>query len=216
MEEKKHMKSIIAVTVLVLLMFSARGAGADSFKTLNQNEFTTAESMDAGMTQAGVHFTLGENYRSFYPAFRFGLGALAEIGVKVGASTIDTGPEDKAAVLLGADIKYQLVKKDEGVPVDMAVDLGFDTHVFSGENVSEVSLSTIFSRSFPLTERGYKVTPYGGIELSALYGSYLSDNETDFYVFVGVEWKLSQKAMFYAELKTGDNSLGGIGIRFEY
>jgi len=37
MEEKKHMKSIIAVTVLVLLMFSARGAGADSFKTLNQN-----------------------------------------------------------------------------------------------------------------------------------------------------------------------------------
>ena len=210
------MKRNIAAAVLVLLMFSARSAEADSFKTLNQNEFTTAESMDAGMTQAGVQFTLGESYRSYYPSFRFGLGALAELGVKIGASTIDTGPEDKVAVLLGADIKYQLIKQSEGIPVDMALDLGFDTNIVGGKNVSDVSFSTIFSRSFPLTERGYKVTPYGGIELSALYGSYLPDNETDFYVFAGVEWKLTQKAMFYAELKTGDHTLGGIGIRFEY
>lgn len=210
------MKRIIEVAVLVLLLFAARSAGADSFETLNQNEFTTAESMDAGMTQAGVHFTLGESYRSYYPSFRFGLGALAEIGVKIGASTIDTGPGDKAAILVGADIKYQLVKQSEGIPVDMAIDLGFDTHVFSGKNVSEISFSTIFSRSFPLTERGYKVTPYGGIELAALYGSYLSDNETDFYVFAGVEWKLTQKAMLYAELKAGEHTLGGVGIRFEY
>ena len=209
------MKRVIAVAVLVLL-FSARSAGADSFKTLNQNEFITAESMDAGMTQAGIHFTLGESYRSYYPSFRFGLGALAEVGVKVGASTIDTGSEDKAAVLVGADVKYQLVKQSEGIPVDMAIDLGFDTHVFSGKNVSDVSFSTIFSRSFPLTERGYKVTPYGGIELSSLHGSYLPDSETDFYVFAGVEWKLTQKAMVYAEMKAGEHMLGGIGIRFEY
>lgn len=210
------MKNIIGVAVLVLLMSSARSAGADSFKTLNQNEFITAESIDAGMTQAGIHFTLGESYRSYYPSFRFGLGALAEVGVKVGASTIDTGPGDKAAVLLGADVKYQLVKQSEGIPVDMAIDLGFDTHVFGGKNVSEVSFSTIFSRSIPLTERGYKVTPYGGIEFSALYGSYLPDRETDFYAFVGAEWKLTQKAMFYAEFKAGEHMLGGIGIRFEY
>lgn len=210
------MNRIISAAVLVLLIVSARSAGANSFETVNQNEFTTAESMDAGMTQAGVHFTLGESYRSYYPSFRFGLGALAEIGVKMGASTIDTGPEDKVGILLGADFKYQLVKQTEGIPVDMAIDLGFDTHVFSGMNVSEVSFSTIFSRSFPLTERGYKVTPYGGIELSALYGSYLRENETDYYAFLGVEWKLTQKAMLYAELKAGEHTLGGIGIRFEY
>lgn len=210
------MKRIIAAAVLVMLMSSARSAGADSFKTLNQNEFMTAESIDPGMTQAGVHFTLGENYRSYYPAFRFGLGAMAEIGVKIGASTVDTGPEDKVAALVGADIKYQLVKQTEGIPVDMAIDLGFDANILSGKNVNDVSFSTIFSRSFPLTERGYKVTPYGGLELSYLTGSYLAKNETDYHVFVGVEWKLSQKAMLYGELKAGDNTLGGIGIRFEY
>ncbi len=210
------MKRAFSFGLFVLLVLAATAAGADSFKTLNQNEFMTAESMDEGMTQAGVHFTMGEHYRSLYPAFRFGLGAFAEAGVKFGVTTADTGTENKVAPLVGADIKYQLIKQTEGIPVDMAIDLGFDTHFISHRNVSDLSFSTIFSRSFPLTERGYKITPYGGVEVSALYGSYLPENETDYYVFAGVEWKFTQKSLVYLEMKTGDNTLGGIGIRFEY
>ncbi len=210
------MLRIITLGLFVLLVLAAGIARADSIETLTQNVFTTAESLDAGLTQAGVHFTLGESYRSFYPAFRFGLGGLAEIGVKFGATTADIGPENKVAVMGGADVKYQLVKQTEGIPVDMAVDLGFNSHIISGKNISEVTFSAIFSRSYPLTERGYKVTPYGGIELSTLYGSYLVKNETDYYVFGGAEWRVAQKTMFYAELKTGNHTLGGIGIRFEY
>ena len=75
----------------------------------------------------------------------------------------------------------------------MAVDLGFNTNVISGKNISEVTFSTIFSRSYPLTERGYKVTPYGGVQLSALYGSYLPKNETDYYVFGGAEWRVESE-----------------------
>ncbi len=214
--EKGNMKRIIALGAFILITLAAGSARADGFETLNQNVFTTAESLDAGLTQVGAHFTLGESYRSFYPAFRFGLGGMAEIGVKFGATTVDTGTDDKVALLGGVDIKYQLVKQSEGVPVDMAVDLGFNTHILSGKNISEVTFSTIFSKPYPLTDRGYKITPYGGLELSVLNGSYLPKNETDYYVFGGVEWKVSQKTMFYAELKTGDHTLGGIGIRFEY
>jgi len=211
-----RMLRIITLGLFVLLAPVAGMARADSIETLTQNVFTTAESLDAGLTQAGVHFTLGENYRSFYPAFRFGLGALAEVGVMFGATTADVGPENKVGIMAGADIKYQFIKQTEGVPVDMAVDLGFNTNIISGENISEVTFSTIFSRSYPLTERGYKVTPYGGLQLSVLYGSYLPKNETDYYVFGGAEWRVAQKTMFYAELKTGNHTLGGIGIRFEY
>jgi hypothetical protein len=210
------MKRTIAAGIFALVVSAAGTASADHFETLNQNVFTTAESMDAGLTQAGVHFTLGESYRSYYPTFRFGLGGMAELGIKAGATTADTGAEDKIAFLGGVDLKYQLVKQTEGIPVDMALDLGFNTHILSGKNISEVVFSTIFSRPFPLTERGYKVTPYGGLELSVLYGSYLTKNETDFYLFGGAEWRLSQKSMLYAELKAGSNTLGGIGIRFEY
>jgi len=214
--KERRMLRIITLGLFVLLVLAAGMARADSIETLTQNVFTTAESLDAGLTQAGVHFTLGENYRSFYPAFRFGLGALAEVGVMFGATTADVGSDNKVAVMGGVDIKYQLVKQTEGVPVDMAVDLGFNTNVISGDNISEVTFSTIFSRSYPLTERGYKVTPYGGLQLSALYGSYLPKNETDYYVFGGVEWRVDQKTMLYAELKAGNHTLGGIGIRFEY
>ena len=210
------MKRTIAAGMFALLLSAAGTASADKFETLNQNVFTTAESIDAGLTQAGMHFTLGESYRSFYPVFRFGLGGMAELGLKAGATTADTGAEDKVAFLAGADLKFQMVKQTEGIPVDMALDLGFNTHILSGKNISEVTFSAIFSRPFPLTERGYKVTPYGGIELAVLYGSYLDKNDTNYYLFGGAEWRLSQKAMLYAELKAGANTLGGIGIRFEY
>jgi|OpeIllAssembly_1097287.scaffolds.fasta_scaffold112631_2 hypothetical protein len=209
-------KQIIALGVFVLLSLFFGQARAEVVETLSQNTFATAESLDPGLTQAGVHFTIGEGYQSYYPTFRFGLGGLVELGVKLGATTADVGPDDKVAILGGADLKYQMVKQSTGIPVDMAIDLGFNTHVISSKNISEVTFSTIFSRPYPLTDRGYKVTPYCGIELSVLYGSYFSKNETDYYVFGGVEWKLSQKSMLYAELKAGGHTLGGIGIRFEY
>ncbi len=207
-------KNLIGALVLFLLM--AVDAGAKPAETLTQNQFMTAESLDSGLSQIGVQFSLGEGYRSFYPAFRTGLGALFEAGLRGGVSSVDAGSEDKIAGFVGGDIKYQLVKSTEGVPVDMAIDVGFDTHVISNKNVSELTFSTIFSKSFPLTDHGYKVTPYGGLAVAALYGSYFSDDKTDYYVFAGAEWKLSQKTMLYVELKTGEHTVGGLGIRFEY
>jgi hypothetical protein len=210
------MKPFVVLVVFVLLSLAAGSVYAESVKTLSQNVFTTAESLEAGLTQAGVNFTRGESYQSFYPAFRFGLGGLAELGVRFGATTADVGSEDKLAMMAGADVKYQLIKQTEGILVDMAVDLGFDTNILNSKNISELTFSAIFSRSYPLSERGYKVTPYAGVQLAVINGSYFSKSETDYYVFGGVEWKASQKSMFYAELKAGDHTVGGIGIRFEY
>lgn len=210
------MKKLSALAAAVLLVLGVHGAEGRPAETLTQNEFMTAESLDAGMTQAGVHLTLGERYQSYYPAIRYGVGGLLEIGVKFGATTAGTGADDKIAALAGADLKYQLIKQTEGIPVDMAIDFAFDTHILSGKNLSELTFSTIFSKSYPLTERGYKASPYGGLELSVLSGSYLADRETDYYIFAGVEWKFTQKSMMYIEAKAGEHTLGGIGIRFEY
>jgi hypothetical protein len=35
-------------------------------------------------------------------------------------------------------------------------------------------------------------------------------------LFAGLEWKISQKAMFLVEIKGGDRLVGGGSIRFEY
>ncbi len=206
-----------ALIVLVSAALLSAGRASAAPDVFTQNEFMTAESIDPGMTQTGISFTLGEDYKSYYPAFRYGLGALFEIGVKFGGASVDTGPSDKLGALIGADLKYQLIKEAEGIPLDMAVALGLDNIIISSRNVTEVTFSTILSKGFPLTERGYKFTPYGGVEMAAMYGSYEHiKDDTHVYIFGGLEWKLTQKFLMLMELKAGESVLGGIGIRFEY
>ena len=208
------MKKFIPLCLGIFLVLSAGLAAAEPH--YSQNEFTTAESLDAGMTQAGIQFTLGDHYKSYYPEVRYGLGAMAEVGVKFGAAMVSIDSSDSLGALIGADLKYQLIKESDGVPIDMAVDLGLDNTILHNKNASELTFSTIFSKGFPLTDRGYKFTPYGGLQLSALRGSLPEDGNTSLYVFGGIEWKLSQKFMFLLELKAGPSTLGGAGIRFEY
>ena len=208
------MKKIILLCAGIMLLLVAGQAGASTRFT--QVEFTTAESLDSGMTQAGIQFTLGDHYKNYYPEVRYGLGAMMEVGVKFGftSASIDSG--ESVGALLGADFKYQIIKETEGVPIDLAVDLGLDNTIIHSKNATVTSFSTIVSKGFPLTDRGYKFVPYGGLEMAVLRGSLPDDNNTSLNVFGGLEWKLSQKFMVLLELKSGSKLMGGAGIRFEY
>jgi hypothetical protein len=211
------MKRIVSLCFGMMLMVSAGQAGAAS--NFTQNEFMTAESLDPGMTQTGIQFTLGDHYKSYYPEIRYGLGGLMEMGLRFGATSATIpGSADKLGALVGIDLKYQLIKEAEGIPVDLSVDLGLDNTIINSRNASEVSFSTIVSRGFPLTDRGYKLIPYGGLVMASLHGSLPqeSDKGVSYYLFGGLEWKLSRKFMILLELKTGASTLGGAGIRFEY
>jgi hypothetical protein len=200
------------VGALLLLM-----AGQSSAVThYSQNEFRTAESLDPGMTQTGINFTLGDQYKTYYPDVRYGMGAMMEVGARFGVTSASINNEDKLGALIGADLKYQLVKETEGVPLDLAVDLGLDNTIINDKNASELTFATIVSKSFPLTDRGYKIIPYGGLAMSALYGSLPANNDTYVNAFAGLEWKVTQKFMILLEIKAGEGLIGGAGIRFEY
>jgi hypothetical protein len=207
-------------TIVFLMMMTAvvlASAGPAAASHFTQNEFMTAESLDPGMTQTGIHFTLADHSKSYYPAVRYGMGAMMEFGVKFGATSMTIpGSDEKLGALIGLDLKYQLVKETEGIPLDLSVDLGYDTTIINSKNASEVTFATIVSKSFALTDRGYKLIPYGGLSMSALYGSLPESNKTFVDGFAGLEWKLSQKFMVLLELKAGDKATGGVGIRFEY
>jgi hypothetical protein len=204
------------IAALIVVLSAAEHAAAEPIKTLNQNLLVTAESIDPGMTQVGFHFVAGEGYQSFYPAIRYGLGAFFEIGGRFGITSADVGSEDKTGELIGVDVKYQMIKQTDDIPVDVALGVGFDTNFINSENLSDLTFTALFSRAFPLTDGGYKITPYGGAQFSSLSGSYLDSRETDFYVFAGMEWKMTQKSMLYLEIKAGDSTVGGVGVRFEY
>jgi hypothetical protein len=198
---------------IFLILFTGQAGAGTNF---NQVEFTTAESLDAGMTQAGVNFSFGDHYKNFYPEIRYGLGAMMEVGVKFGFTSASVESSDRVGALIGGDFKYQIIKETDGVPIDLAVDLGFDTVIINSKNASVTSFSTIISKGFPLTDRGYKFIPYGGLELAALRGSLPEDGTTSVNVFGGLEWKVSKKFMVLMEVKSGSSLMGGAGIRFEY
>ena len=205
---------VICFTFLVLLL--AAGP-APAYTHYTENTFATAESLDPGMTQMGIHYSQStDHFESFYPSVRYGVGALFEIGGRFGVTSADFDSRTKLGGLVGLDVKYQLIKETEGIPLDMAVDLGWDDHFIDHKNASEVTFSAIFSKGIPLTDRGNKFIPYIGLEMSALYGSAVPDNDTAMYLFGGIEWKLSQQFMIMLEGKEGETFIGGIGIRFEY
>lgn len=213
---KMRMKNNIIITLFTCALLALPASRAEAFIHFTQNTFTTAESLDPGLTQMGVFFTLGDDYKSLYPGIRYGLAPLIEIGARFGATSANIDSEDKLGGLLGVDLKYQIIKQTEDIPVDMALDLGLDNTFINNENATEVTFSAIFSRGFALTEQGYKIVPYGGIEMTALYGSLIPESKTSVYGFGGVEWKISQKVAFLMEIKAGGSTLGGIGIKFEY
>ena len=208
------MKKILFLCMGIVMFLSTGQAGAASRFT--QSEFTTAESLDPGMTQAGIHFTIGDHYKNYYPEIRYGLGAMVEVGVKFGATSATIDSSESVGALVGADFKYQVIKEAEGVPVDVAVDLGVDNTIIHSKNASVTTFSTIVSKGFPLTDRGYKFIPYGGLEMAALRGSLPDENNTSMNLFCGLEWKLSQKFMLLLEVKAASSLMGGAGIRFEY
>jgi hypothetical protein len=208
------MKKIVSLCAGIMLVLVAGQVGATTRFT--QAEFTTAESLDAGMTQAGIQLTLGDHYKNYYPEVRYGLGAMMEVGVKFGLTSASIDSGESVGALVGADFKYQIIKETEGVPIDLAVDLGLDNTIIHNKNATVTSFSTIVSKGFPLADRGYKFIPYGGLEMAVLRGSLPDDNNTSLNVFGGLEWKLSQKFMILLELKSGSKLMGGAGIRFEY
>jgi hypothetical protein len=116
--------------------------------------------------------------------------------------------------LLGADLKYSSSNRRKIFRSTYQWIWG-DNIIISSKNATELTFATVISRGFPLTDRGYKLTPYGGLAMTSLDGS-LVEHESYVNVFAGLEWKLSQKFMVLLELKAGDRATGGFAIKFEY
>ena len=210
------MKKIFTLILIIGAVAILPANRASAVSTFTENEFMTGESLDPGMTQTGINYSVGEHYVSYYPEIRYGMGALMELGVKFGATSARLPSGESIGALVGVDLKYQLAKETEGIPIDLAVDLGVDNTIIKSKNATEVTFATIASKSLPLTDRGYKIIPYGGLAMSALDGSLPEKRDTYVNAFAGLEWKLTQKFMVLLEFKAGNEMTGGAGIRFEY
>src|SRR5512147_1305434 len=99
------MKIKVSLFIISAVLMLTSGEASAAFPHFTPNQFKTAESLDPGMTQTGIDFSIGSGIKNYYADIRYGLGAMVELGAKLGASSMTIDSEDKAGALVGIDLK---------------------------------------------------------------------------------------------------------------
>lgn len=204
------MKRVFLLVSLLALMVTPLTASA------KLNRFYTAQSLTAGKIESGVFVSLSDEFQVIYPRVRYGLGYLSEVGIQAGVVSHERGGSDDIGAFLGADFKYQLIKETEKIPLDLALDAGFNLFFLEGDSIEEWTFALLISRLFEVEETGYTVSPYGGFELSNISGSYVGDSFSDTFFILGLDWRITEKFSTILDVKTGDYTVGGLGLRIFY
>ncbi len=204
------MKRVFLLVSLIVLLVTPLTASA------KLNRFYTAQSLKAGGIESGVFLSLADKFKVIYPRIRYGLGYLAEVGAQAGVISQEKSGSDDVGLFVGADFKYQLIKETEKIPIDLALDGGFNFFFIEGDSIEEWTFAIIISRLLEVEETGYKVSPYGGFELSNISGSYVDDSFSDTFLILGLDWQITEKFSTIIDFKTGDYTVGGLGLRFLY
>ena len=105
------MKKLFTLIFIISAAVMLPANRASAFSSLTENEFMTGESLDPGMTQAGINHTVGEHYVSYYPEIRYGMGALMEVGVRFGVTSARLASGENIGALMGAAISSTNLRK---------------------------------------------------------------------------------------------------------
>ena len=172
-----------------------------SFAQVCQAQFlgqlSTAKSPGAGNSRAGGYFGVYEDAFAFFGQFRYGFANYLDGAVKLGYVSLSNGV-DEGGLLIGGDIKYQILDAVLGDPIDLAI--GGGTEFMTVEDFSIFSLggNVVASHSFAMKNQR-SVTPYGrfnmrmqreSVDLPSPAGT-VSDTDLQVGLNVGTELELA-------------------------
>lgn len=151
------MKKVLAVAVG--LVFGLLSVTALQAQFLGQ--LSTAQSPGPGNSVLGGYFGIYEYAFSFFGQYRYGFANYLDGAIKLGFVSIDVPKSDnKAGILLGGDIKYQLLDAALGDPFDFAI--GGGAEFAAVEDFTIFSLGGNLVGSYPFEMRnGKHISPYG-------------------------------------------------------
>jgi len=213
----------ITLTVLLALLVTASVSWADNIGTMF-GSLSTAQA--GGKGQTTLSGMLGvTDFTSFGGSLTYGVADRTDFRVKLGV-----GDEDyfNAAVLLGADVKWQLwdaTSMTPGVkqkPMDLAVGGFMEWSSWSAETQGTfIESERVFEAGFQVTgSRTYQMnngttwTPYGRANLryerlSVNFAPGTFGDASDGHMAVGlnggVAWGVSQRVSLFGELQIDGN-----------
>ena len=200
---------VAAVVALSVTNLAAQETGTPIFKapyrTFMTHEFGAALS-DPG---SGVSYAL----EGFY---RYGSGAW-DISVRGGWEHLSSSVNGVATpcctrYLVGGDIRTQVLKYSESVPLDGALTLGFGANVGSGVDAYYIPIGISVGRRFELENSKTTFVPFAHPVLIPTFGG--GDSHIDFALGLGVDVRFSQSLALRASGGIGD--IDGVGLALAY
>jgi hypothetical protein len=200
---------VATVIALSVTNLSAQETGTPIFRApyraFTNQEFGIALS-DPG---SGVDYALEGSYRygsgGWDISFRGGWAHLSDQvnGVATPCCT---------RYLLGGDVRTQVLKYSESVPLDGAFTLGFGANVGNGVDAYYIPIGVSLGRRFELENSKTTFVPYAHPVLIPTFGG--GDSHIDFALGLGVDVRVSQSLAIRASGGIGD--IDGVGVTVAY
>jgi hypothetical protein len=181
------------------------------------------------MYDLGGYFGVYEDAFAFFGQFRGGAADHLDLGMKLGVISESGGsnfPGDNTGILLGGDLKYQILRAMAKDPFDLSIGIGLEFSAVSHFNIFSFGANFIGSYDFDLSE-GRVITPYGRLNLRGErahvdfdlpFGLEGSATDNDFQVGFnpGVSLKVSNNLQILGEFQFDENFgfIGGLTYSF--
>lgn len=181
-------------------------------------QLSTARTLPVGQYDLGGYFGVYEDAFAFFGQFRGGAADHLDLGLKLGVISETGGthfPGDNTGVLLGGDLKYQLMNVRSKDPFDLSIGIGLEFSAVSHFNIFSFGANFIGSYDFELSE-GRVISPYARLNLRGqrehIEFDRVSASDTDFKVGLnpGASLKVSNSLQIIGEFQF-DSNFGFIG-----
>jgi len=183
-------------------------------------QLSTARTLPVGKYDLGGYFGVYEDAFAFFGQFRGGAADHLDLGMKLGVINYDPPGKNgsNTGVILGGDLKYQLLDAKLKDPFDLSIGAGFE--FFSVKDYDSFSFGANFcgSKDFPLS-KGRVITPYGRLNLRGERApDEVGRKETDFQAGLnpGVSLRVTTDLQILGEFQFDDNFgfIGGLTYSF--
>lgn len=207
------MRRLTVVILAALGLFLSVSAAEAQFT----GQLSTARTLPVGNYDLGGYFGVYDGAFAFFGQFRGGVSQDFDLGVKLGFINVDPG--SRTGVILGGDLKYQILDVRAKDPFDLSIGAGLEFFSVSDFNTFSFGANFIGSYDFDLS-KGRVISPYGRLNIRGQrehwdFGEWwtgVSHTETDFHAGLnpGVSLKVSNNLQIIGELQF-DEHFGFIG-----
>lgn len=200
------MKVLLTVFTVAMMVSSALGQFS--------GQLMPAGTVLKGSAEGGGFFGIYEDARGLIGSYRYGIGGYTDFGVRIGFIDFDGKKNDDTGLLLGGDIKHQVMEVRIMDPLDLSVGGLFETLL--GIDNKSFSIGGYITGSYPIElASGRYIYPYGRLIFRM---EWYEDAENDFDpgLNLGTSMELSKNTTVSAEIQFDDYFGFLMGINFGF